>query len=345
MKRKIGLLALVFFLGVMVLPLGTVNSTQAEEVINLRLAFPYPQTDQMWIGIDYMIKEVEKRTNGKVKIKAYPASSLGKVFDSLELLKSQTADIAMFPPIFDKFLRISGIYAVPTLQFQNRGVCQEVALALFKKGLLTKEYEDAGIKPMFWLGTDPVGFVFKKKITTLEELQKLKMRTPPGMTGKALEALNVSVVSLPVGEVYMALSRGVVDGMTAMAGSFVSMKLYETTKYWLDLPMGGGAMIIAMSKKSWDKLPPDVQKIWEEVNMETMSYFDQELNKKFGDWREWVKSFGVEVYELSPKEAKRWYKMVEGVEDEWVSTAEADGFPGKQALKIAKKIIAKNEKK
>lgn len=345
MKRKIGFLALAVFLGLVVLPLGTFNSIQAEEVVNFKLAFPYPQTDQMWVGVDYMIKEIEKRTNGKVKIKAYPASSLGKVFDSIELLKSQTADIAFFPPIFDKFLRISGIYAVPTLQFQDRKVCQEVALALFEKGLLTKEYESAGIKPLFWLGTDPVGFVFKKKITTLEELQKLKMRTPPGMTGKALEALNLSVVSLPVGEVYMALSRGVVDGMTAMAGSFVSMKLYEISKYWLDLPIGAGACITAMSKKSWDTLPPDVQKIWEEVNMETMSYFDQEMNKRYGDWREWVKSLGVEVYELSPQEAKRWYKLMEGVEEEWVSTAEADGFPGKQALKIAKKIIAKHEKK
>lgn len=323
-----------------------VKADAKEEIktIELKLAIPYAQTDESVIGVDYMIKELEKRSNGRVKITPYYAESLNKMMDSLDALKNGVADISLFPPLFNEVMPISGVFAVPTLSILDRGVSQEIALALYKEGILAKDFDNNGLKPLLWLGTDPMGFAFKKKITSLEELKKVKMRTPPDIISNTVKALGASAHNIPLTEVYMALDRGVVDGITSMPAGYVSTKTYEVADYYLDLPMGAGAVILTISKSSWAKIPPDIQKLWEGINLETMAYFNDEVYKKRGTYQDWLKGLGVEVYTLDPAEEERWRQLVKPVEDSWVAKAEKAGFPGQQAITVAKEIIEKHKK-
>ena len=218
--------------------------------------------------------------------------------------------------MFAKVFRIPDGITLPSVRIPNRPLGTEIMYTLYYEGLMNKDY--AGYKPLVWQGTTPMGFAFKKKITTLEELRKLKIRAPAGLTTTVVESLGVSVVSLLPPAVYMAVDRGVVDGLATMPGSFFSLKLNEVTKYWLWLPMGCGCNVTVMTQAKWDSLPPDIQMIWEKLNYDTKYYFLKRWTERPSD-RQRFKEAGVQVYTLSPEEEARWYKIFDTVTEKWIA--------------------------
>ncbi len=80
-------------------------------------------------------------------------------------------------------------------------------------------------------GTQAGGW-FRKEINSPEDLQGLRFRMP-GLGGKALGFLGVSVQNLPGGEIYQALASGALDG-TEWVGPWSDEKIgfQEVTKYY-----------------------------------------------------------------------------------------------------------------
>lgn len=319
-------------------PTPTPAPAPTPETFEFKLAFPYPPGDEMGIGPEFMAAELEKRTGGRVKITIFPGGALGKMPDSLDMLETGIADMAVFPPsVFPKVFRILDALTLPGIRLPNRALAQETVYQLYYNGLLDKEY--AGFKPLLWEGTDTFGFVFKEKITTLEELRKMKIRSPAGISTQVVEALGCTVVSIPIPDVYMALDRGVADGLVAMRGSFISFKLYELTKYWLWLPMGCGANVVAMTQDKWDSLPLDIQVIWEQVNNETKYYFLEEADRRQPPVKEHLEQLGLEIYTLSPDEEARWYAIFDTLTEQWIADTEAAGYPAKDSVATIQRSI------
>jgi len=104
----------------------------------------------------------------------------------------------------------------------------------------------------------------KKPINTLEDFKGIKIRTPGGLTSMLFQKLGASPVPIPGGELYTALSTGVVD-----AAEFVTLAedwdigLHEVTKYVL-YPSFHGPIAhcdFTINKNAWDKLPADIKAI------------------------------------------------------------------------------------
>ncbi|MBI4587346.1 MAG: TRAP transporter substrate-binding protein DctP, partial [Candidatus Rokubacteria bacterium] len=79
------------------------------------------------------------------------------------------------------------------------------------------------------------------------------------------KALGAEPVSLPVAEVYTALERGTVDAAITGTIAGFNLKWYEVTKHMVDLQIGPVMIALVVSKRTWDKLSPDVRKALEEV--------------------------------------------------------------------------------
>lgn len=83
-----------------------------------------------------------------------------------------------------------------------------------------------------------------------------------------LKEAGASITSMPSSETYHALSTGVIDTMLTSSASFVSYRLYEVLKY-INAPRDHSIWFMAenliVSKKTWDRLTPEQQKIFQEV--------------------------------------------------------------------------------
>jgi len=99
-----------------------------------------------------------------------------------------------------------------------------------------------------------------------------------------------------------------------------------------------------MNKQKWNSLPPDIQKIFREVNKEwadkngaAWDYYDKES----GDW---MISIGKKVIPLSVQENARWAALVQPLLGEYVENMKKQGLPGKEALDFCLAELKKLEK-
>ena len=108
-----------------------------------------------------------------------------------------------------------------------------------------------------------MGGWFRDQITRTEDLKGLKMRIP-GLGGKVMDRLGVSVQVLAGGDIYQALERGAIDA-TEWVGPYDDKKLgfYEVAKnyYYPGWWEPGPSLSFLVNQAAWDALPTTYQEI------------------------------------------------------------------------------------
>ena len=108
-----------------------------------------------------------------------------------------------------------------------------------------------------------MGGWFKKEINSVDDLKGLKYRIP-GIGGQVYSKAGVNVVSMPTGELYTALERGIVDAVK-MANPIIDIPMgyYQVAKYYYypGWHEPGVNVELIINKKAWDSLPEHLQQI------------------------------------------------------------------------------------
>jgi len=148
-----------------------------------------------------------------------------------------------------------------------------------------------------------------RPIKTPEDFKNLKMRVSSslgcvrGLQNMA-SGTGMTVETVPWGDLYNALAKGVVDGCWSMWPSLVEERHYEVMKYYTSLDWMWDANQVVINKDLWDGLPDDlktaIQKAADEA--EAHQYAIQErMAVEFQDFLKKQSSF--EIY--YPTEAER----------------------------------------
>jgi TRAP-type C4-dicarboxylate transport system substrate-binding protein len=311
----------------------------AAETYQLKFTGQWSEDNQQSYPIRRWAKALEERTGGRVKVTLYFNETLGKADTALDMIKSGAADIAgIATAYFPKVFPITDVGLLPNI-VPNQAIGLEILYATEYQGLMAKELADNGVKVLWWQTTDPAYIFFRKsKVTRLEDLKGLKIRTVAGPPVKTMQALGAVGVALPGSEVYMALDRGTIDALCTSPSAIPMRKYQEVTKYCLWYPTYGGQNMYAMTQKKWNSFPPDIQAIMSELNFRIKYDFLNELWRTNSGTPESVTKLGLEVYSLSPAEEGRWDAAIQPIYNEWLSEMKSKGFPGREALDLAKAI-------
>jgi TRAP-type transport system periplasmic protein len=337
-KNKILPLSLLLIvIGIMIVVYPPASVQAQTKTFSLKYGGFLPAGDAMEATPTWWAQELEKRTGGRVKVTMYYGEALGKQFDVPKLLRSGIADagqisnaIADFPMM--GILFIHSPYIIPN---SDHPTSQKVFWTLYNKGLL-KELDD--FKPLWYQPNAPFYPAFRnKKVTKLEELKGMKMRGLPGMGATIWNALGATAIAMPAADLYTALERGTLDGLMTVPAFVRSVNLGEVAKYWVWQPMMLGGNLMCISKKLWNSFPPDIQDIVEKVSKEAEAHYVKNQPTTAQD-REFLKSKGWEVYDLSPEEQEKWRKAAYPVVEKWIADNEAKGLPARQAVEAVKAI-------
>ncbi len=176
------------------------------------------------------VKEVNA-SDPNVKFRIYPAQSLGiKPVAQLDALQNGTLEMAVFPMSYavgkaQEFSIIIMPGTVPTLDH-----AMKLRGTPFQKKLQDLAHAN-GIHIVTWWWT-PGAFATKdREITGPKSVDGLTMRAADPTFETMLKAAGASVVNMPSTEIYPALQSGVLNGTLTSAETFVSMRLYEQTKF------------------------------------------------------------------------------------------------------------------
>jgi len=308
-------------------------------VIKLSYSVFFPSTHVQAITADEWAKEVEKRTNGRVKITIFAAGALTAAPQCYEGVVNGVSDIGMscFAYTLGRFPLLEGL-DLP-LGYPNGTVATRIATEMVEKH---KPEEVAGVHVLYIHAHGPGLLASKKPVRTLADMKGLKVRAT-GLSQKIVTALGGTPVAMPQGETYEALSKGVVDATLCPIETLKGWKQGEVISSVTDATAVGytTAMFVVMNKGKWDKLPPDIQKIITEISAEWVAKHGKAWDQADAEGREFVKGLNREMISLSAEEQQQWKKAVEPVLVAYVEAAKAKGLPGEQFLKEVQDLIAK----
>ena len=141
-------------------------------------------------------------------------------------------------------------------------------------------------------------------------------------------------------DVYVALEKGTIDGLFGPYEALKSLRLGEVVDYCtaLNIANGPSAQRI-MNLNSWNRLPPDIQKVFED-NIEWWGYeIQKSLENADQAGIEFGKEQGVEFIELSPEDLKKFYSLLEAVALKDAAELDAKGLPGTKIFSETRRLI------
>jgi TRAP-type transport system periplasmic protein len=237
-------------------PAPTSPLAAAAPVYNLKFVDMYTPGAKDAITNESLGSLITKNTGGKVGI-TYFHNTLGKPADFLNLLNGGACDIANLTPgeTPNQFGMEMGL-ELPGLGFPDRASRIDVMWQLLDKGYFTGF---ANYKVLAFNPTPAMNFYFVKSVKTVADMKGLRIRASAQQMLDVIK--NVGAVPTPIStpDVYMSLSRGVLDGVYTAYEQILQMKFYEVSKYYVTNPVNQGCMYIIMNKKVWDGMPADVQ--------------------------------------------------------------------------------------
>lgn len=329
MKKAVVILTFSLFLCIGLVP-G--NSCAAERIFKFEFSsFVSPQNKGTKL-MDELCREVEKRTDGQVKISLHPGSTLVQQNQTYDAVVEGMIDIGFSAVSYNpgKFPQMEAVELPYGLKTATQ--ISKLANDYYAK-FQPKEFKDT--KVLFLTAVAPGSFHTKKRINSLEELAGLKIRCPGGPNVLWIKSIGAVPVVLPTGDTYDALNKGVVDGTVSAFEPLEILKWYEVVKY---STVSGSAITqvryLVLNKKKWDSLPADFQKVIDEVSAEyneklaTLSdEIDQDVIKN-------VVAKGHTVITLDPKEEQRWLAKSSPIFDVYIKEKVDKGFPAAEQVKF-----------
>jgi TRAP-type C4-dicarboxylate transport system substrate-binding protein len=206
----------------------------------------------------WLAEELDKRTNGQVKADVVSLPELGLTgFELVRVTRSGLVDVAdiIFAYVAGDVPAIEGVDLPGLFPDLNTSVKAHVAFMP-----VVKKHEDklGGVVLGGYLW--PGQYVFSRKpVRSPADLKGLKVRVYGTAQTEFANAMGMEPVSIAFAETYTALERGTVDA--AITGTYpgFALKFYEVTKFLVDINHGPVAGALVVSKRTWDKLSPDVR--------------------------------------------------------------------------------------
>ena len=245
-------------------------SAFAQPKFQLRWGHYLPDSPFLQLEKEFAAK-IEKRTNGQVKIDITFAGGLGKDTELLMLTARGGIDMTATAPGYNPDqLRYWRAFQTPLTFTSSKQAITVLEKVVQEFPAYQQEMDRIGV---IWLFQQPLGEYFlsgqSADCTSIDKLRGKKTRSFGADIPKAFSAIGAVPVTVPPTGVYEALKHGSLDYSFINAGNIQSLKLNEVAKHHCGPVMAITGHNITISKRTWARLPADIQKIFLDQARET----------------------------------------------------------------------------
>ena len=241
------------------------------QTITLRSADTHPDGYPTVEAVKFMGNLVEQRSGGRLRVQVFHSRQLGEERETLEQTRFGVIDINRVN--FGPLNNLVPETAIPGLPFVFRDephmrrvmdgpIGQEIVAGADRHGFVGLCFYDSGPRS-FYSRRGPV--------RTPDDMRGLKVRVQQSDLWVAImRAVGANATPLPFGEVYSALQTGVVDAAENNWPSYHSTRHFEVAKYYAESEHSMSPEILVASKRSFDRLPRDLQAILRDAAKESV---------------------------------------------------------------------------
>ena len=174
---------------------------------------------------------------------------------------------------------------------------QKVMDKLQEKGLVGLAYWENGFRNL----TNS-----KRPVTKLEDLDGIKLRVMQNEVYlDSFKLMGANAIPLPFSELFSALETKTVDGQENPYNTILSSKFYEVQKYLSVTNHVYSPWIMTVSKKWWDQLSKDEQKVLLDAAKASRDFERQDTREEAAKAVADLKAKGMAVNDVSPQEVNR----------------------------------------
>lgn len=258
---------------------------------------PFSRADAEWMAY------VTEASGGRLRIRPYWAGALISSEMSMEEVRHGVADIGLITPIYARggahVQRVQAGFYAGVASIPGQVAVYKCLAARFPE--LRNEIH--GLHVLAVQGGNFLGVITRSRpVTKLADLRGLRLRAPSENL-EVLRALGADPVNMPMGEVYSALAKGVIDGVVAPADTLKSLHFAEVAPHYSALRFSRGAYPArAISEQRWQRLPADLRAVMTRGQAVWEGALTRELTKAEEEGIAFGKSHGVAFTQVSAQD-------------------------------------------
>jgi len=279
-------------------------------------------------------KEMESKSDGRIKIDIFPSSQMGPVPRQYDLVRTGVADFGFillgatpgrFP--LSEMAHLPGLFP--------SAYSGSVSLQETYDKYLRKEFAD--VKMLYLFSGPALPVLTKKPLHALDEVKGLRIRQPDVIHAQLIEALGAAPVGISPGDVSDALNKGTIDGVIMGYSGVTAFQLHHVARYSTEWNTGIVAFAMVMNEASYDKLPDDLKKnIDDTTGMVGAMRGGGEFDRDDRSQRKVTGDAGVQFIESTAADAKALQALGDKLADQVVTNLEAKGLPAREFLAALK---------
>jgi TRAP-type C4-dicarboxylate transport system substrate-binding protein len=330
--------------------------------IELRFSDHNPPNGRISVKyIEPWAREIEKATNGRIKVTMYFGEVLNKGTESIPAVMGGITDLAwvvhgFYPGKFN----LSSVMMLPFIgapegDFDGRKLSSAAINSIIFQELyetvpeIQSEYQ--GFKHLYNHVSMPYFLTSTKKpVSKMEDLQGMKIRELGGPPTEMWKLLGANPMLLGMTDVYDAAEKGVIDGAGLQWSAIGTFRFYEVFKFYTDMGTTLSTYSVVMNQNKWNSLPKDLQDAvtkvsgkWGAEYAGTKAYgFD--LQQEVVDAMKKA-NYSMEKVTLAQVEVDRWKKAAgQPLWDSWVKEMNSKSMPGQKVLDETLRVVKKYTK-
>lgn len=315
--------------------------------IQLRLEHFMPETSPQHTELFLpWARRIEAASKGRMRINvvagvglgANPSETLGKVVRS-EADISWT--LAGHSP--GRFPKLS-VFELPWIA-SSRAAVTSLALHEYYETYASEELADVHVLAI-WCHSSGVIMSKGRRVLFPSDLKGMKIRGSSPQLGLMLSAFGAEPKHLPATAVAGELDRGNLDGTLfpyeVIPAYQLQNRIHRISEFAGDRGLFTSIHILAMSRNSYMRLPPELRQVIDENSGIKLS---GEIGRLFDSFetagRDAFEASGGAITFIKGEQYDIWYRQSQPVVDAWVRQQKEHGADGEMLLKSAKGLVAK----
>jgi TRAP-type C4-dicarboxylate transport system substrate-binding protein len=273
------------------------------------------------------IEDVQKRSQGQLKIKFLGGPEVISGFELVDALDSGVIQMAMVATTYleKRVPVICSNYLINSLAGKRKSGFYDMMAELIESKaelrFLGEINPNAGMHIFTnFMAQNPRTDFKGKRIRTI------------GTYDSFIEGLGAVGVVVPRMDIYSAMERGVINGFFAMSLQILEFGLVDVVKYVVQPQLYWGGCCVGLNLGTWKKLPKDIQKIVQDTLIEKEKKWEPLYDKMDRDAIEKLREKGVKEIKFSPEDEKWFFNLA--IMKEWDDAVKKDPVNAKKVKKF-----------
>ncbi|MCA3173942.1 MAG: TRAP transporter substrate-binding protein [Burkholderiales bacterium] len=213
----------------------------------------YPESNPHTVTIRQFAADLEKATNGQLKITVHSGGSLYRAPEIKRAVQSgqaQAGEVIM--SILENENRIFGLDSIP---FVATSFADAERMWRAQRPAVERLLSAQGIKLLYAVPWPPQGIFAKREIRSGADFKGLKWRAYNAATSKIAQMFGAQPLTVQAAELSQALATGVVEATMTSAATGVDSKLWENVSHYIPVNAWLPKNMVMVNQKAFDALP------------------------------------------------------------------------------------------